>query len=591
MTLVLAFYNYSTSIYKRAGILSLLMLFLHPVINAQSNGSFTVSTNASVVTTSEYFSITYTFKNIKGGDFRPPSFKKNFLQIGNPSRATSTSMINGHVTHEEKIMYQLRARRQGTFTISPAYLTVNNQEFSTDALTIKVVEQKEGEDNTQEVFIRAEPSTLEAFIGQQILLDYTLYTTVDVQRSNILEESEYQGFFVQEIRRFDNRPGQVVEAGVPYTSKVIRRLSLFPQQTGTLTVTPFSMQLGIPKENSGRRQNLFFNREIRSLPVSTGETTINIRPLPDGAPESFSGAVGNYQQLVNINRRQLTTDDALTITITIMGDGDIKRVQAPNLSLPESFELYDPKVLEETTYETNGQTIGKKVFEYLAVPTKEGQFQIQPTFSYFSPDSVSYKTLAEPPYLITVRPGSGVRNNSSNTDISSLSDDDIGPLKLDTRLYKQKTPFHESPLFWILAILPFLLLGSLVSIKLLKNRQQGIDPTLLRSKQARKMAAQRLTTAEQHMKAGQSRAFYDEISKAFLGYACDKLNIPRSSLSKDGLRQKLQELNIPNGLIDTVMEIIRTSEMALFAGQSKAEDMQGIYDKSLKILAEMEEVL
>lgn len=591
MTLVLDINIYSTPIYKRAGIVLFLLLFLYPAINAQNNGSFTVSTNASVVTINEYFSVTYTFKNIKGGDFRPPSFKKDFLQIGNPSRATSTSMINGHVTHEEKIVYQLRARRQGTFTIPPAYLTVKNQELSTDALTIKVAEQKEGEDNAPEVFIRAEPSTLEAFIGQQILLDYKLYTTVDVQRSNILEESEYQGFFVQEIRRFDNRPGQVVEEGIPYTSKVIRRLSLFPQQTGSLTVTPFSMQLGIPKENNGRRQNLFFSREIRSIPVSTGETVINIRPLPDNAPESFSGAVGNYQQLVNINRRQLTTDDALTITITIMGDGDIKRVQAPNLSLPNSFELYDPKVLEEVTYETNGQTIGKKVFEYLAVPTQEGQFQIQPTFSYFNPDSASYKTLEETPYLITVRPGIGTRSNSSNADIASLSDDNIGPLKLDTRLHKQKTPFHQSPSFWILTILPFLLLASLVSIKLLKNRQQNIDPGLLRSKQARKMAAQRLTTAEQHMKAEQSRAFYDEISKAFLGYACDKLHIPRSSLSKDGLRQKLQELNIPIGLIDTVMEIIRTSEMALFAGQAKAEDMQGIYDKSLKVLAEMEQAL
>ena len=571
-------------------VLSLLVVYLGFFMSLKAQ-SFTASINAKQVVVDRHFDLTFTFENINGGDFKPPSFKKDFLQIGGTSRAVSNSMINGKVTRKETISYRLKPRRTGTFTIGAATLTVGGTVLKTDPLTIVVVKgASDGENEEPDVFIRAEPSTTEAFVGQQVFIDYKLYTTVDVERSSILEESEYQGFFAQEIRRFDNRPIQEVIDGVQYTTKVIRRISLFPQQTGKLTITPFSLQLGITTDKNSGRQNFFFNREIRQVPVSTETVSINVFELPDGAPESFTGAVGDYQQIITLNRRTLTTDDALTLKVSIVGDGDIKRVQTPSYEFPPSFEVYEPKVLEEATYESNGGTLGKKVFEYLLVPNQAGKYIFQPAFTYFSPDSLKYITLDASVYEVNVRQGS---NKSSDNFINKTDEDAVTLeyLKLDTRLYKKKAPFFNSLLFWALLCIPFLILSGALIFKTWKNAQQDIDPGLIRRKKAQKVAAQRLAVAETHLKNEDSRPFYDEISKAFLGYVCDKLQVPRSTLTKDGLQQRLTELNQKEELIQKVMEIIRTSEVALFAGQDNKKAMQSIYDKSLQALSEMEDAL
>lgn len=578
---------------RPAAVLKLLLLLLVCLGNSLSlqAQSFTASINAKQVVLDRHFDLTFTFEDISGGDFKPPAFKKDFLQLGGASRAVSNTIINGKVTRKESIIYRLKPRKTGTFTIGAATLEVGGKVFRTNPLTIVVLKGASGNENeVPDVFIRAEPSTTEAFVGQQVFMDYKLYTTVDVERSNILEESEYQGFFAQEIRRFDSRPIQEVIDGVQYTTKVIRRISLFPQQTGKLTITSFSLQLGIATGNKSGRQSFFFNREIRQVPVSTEAVSIDVFELPDGAPESFTGAVGNYQQIIALNRRTLTTDDALTLKVSIVGDGDIKRVQTPNYDFPPSFEVYEPKVLEETTYESNGGTLGKKVFEYLLVPNQAGKYIFQPAFTYFSPDSLKYITLDASTYELTVRQGSNRPSDNfiNKTDEGAAA---LEYLKLDTRLYKKKKPFFNSPLFWALVSIPFLMLSGLLAFKAWKKTQQDVDPGLMRRKKAQKVAAQRLEIAETHLKNEDSRSFYDEISKAFLGYVCDKLQVPRSTLTKDGLQQRLEELNQKEDLVQTVMEIIKTSEVALFAGQDNKAAMQSIYDKSLQALSEMEDAL
>jgi len=569
---------------------SLFLLLLSGIIATQmlNAQSFYASTNAREAVVGSYFDVIFTFENIKGGDFNAPAFKKDFVQVGGPSRSSSTTMINGDVTHTQKIIYRLKPRRVGTFTIAPATLAINGKELKTEPLTIRVVEGSADAGEAPELFIRAEPSTTVAYVGQQVLLDYKLYTTVNVERSSILEESEYQGFYVQEIRRYDSGGMQEVIDGVQYVVKTIRRVSLFPQQTGTLTVTPFSLQLGVPADGSNSRPGFFFSRELRQVPTSTEPVDIKVMPLPENAPPSFTGAVGKYQQIVSLNRRTLTTDDALTMKVQIVGDGDIKRVQQPQFELPESFVVYDPKVLEEVTYEANGATLGRKVFEYLIVPEEKGTFQFEPAFTYFDPDSARYVTIREQSYEIVVRPGSQSGTDNSALDNMAGIDSDIGYLKLDTHLYRPAPPFYETAIFWGMLCLPFLMLGGFWAYQRWKSRQANVDPALMKSKKARREAARRLSTAEKHLKENNSRAFYDEISKAFLGYVCDRLHIPRSSLTKEGLRQKLQELELSSSLVEDVMDIIQTSEVALFAGQGHHEAMQTIYEKSLQALSEME---
>lgn len=564
----------------------LAILLSTGALSAQT--TFEATTDARRVLENSYFEVTFTLSNAQGGQFSPPSFE-NFLVVSGPSQAVSTSMINGQVSRTQAYSYTLKPRRTGTFTIGSASIKVNRTTLQTKPLTIEVVKGRKGEPGAAEqVFIRAEPSTETAYVGQQILLDYKLYTTLDVESFNILEESGYQGFFAQDVRRFNGRVMREVINGVQYTTKVLKRIALFPQQTGQLSIEPMNVQLGVVKEGAKRSRSFFFTPEVRPYPAATETVNIEVLPLPAGAPESFTGAVGDYQIRPDLSSKTATTDDALTLILTVRGSGDIKRVEAPALDLPEGFEVYEPKAVEETNLELNASIEGKKVFEYLLLPKVPGDYEFTPKFTYFSPDSAKYVTLADQSFSLYVKQGTGQPGRAT----ASLNEtEDIGPLMLSPVLTQTRTPFLGSALFWGLLAAPLLLFGGLLGWRRHRARQDDIDPNERRMQAARGVAQERLSLAKSHLKAGDSRAFYDEVSKAILGYVGDKLQIPRSSMSKSSLRQRLQELDLDESLIETVMSIVQDCEMALFAGQADAGKMGTVYERATQAIAGVEKAV
>ncbi|MEI9935422.1 MAG: hypothetical protein WDM71_11375 [Ferruginibacter sp.] len=55
---------------------------------------------------------------------------------------------------------------------------------------------------------------------------------------------------------------------------------------------------------------------IKSTPV-----VINVKPLPDNKPNSFRGAVGNFELSSALDKNNFTTDDAGKLTVTVSGAG------------------------------------------------------------------------------------------------------------------------------------------------------------------------------------------------------------------------------------------------------------------------------
>ncbi len=567
---------------------NLLLIALYSFLPALAwaQPSFTAEADARQVLENSYFNITFTLKDGQGRGFSPPSFE-GFIIVNGPSRSMSTTMFNGEVSRTEGYSYTLKPRRKGTFTIGPASIASGSQKLKTQPVTIEVVEGKPGmQASAQQVFIRAEPQAEEAYIGQQILLDYKLYTTLDVENYNILEESGYPGFFAQDVRRFDGRVMREVINGVQYTTKVLKRIALFPQQTGQLKVDAMSVQLGVVEDGANRRRSFFFSPEVKPIPVTTNEVAISVKPLPAGAPPTFTGAVGEYRLTPQLSSKRATTDDAITLLLTVRGDGDIKRVEAPVLLLPEeAFEVYDPKAIEEGSFETGQEISGKKVFEYLLLPRKPGTFSFTPEFTYFSPDSAAYLTLREGAYTLTITPGSG---QPASADAALSLKEDIGPLMLDPSLVPARRPFLGSATFWGLATAPFVLFFGLMGFRKLQAQRAALSPEERRARDAEEMVRKRLAEAEAYRTAGDSRACYDAISKAMLGFVSDKLGLPRSALTKDSLEQRLQELKMEPSLIQQALQLVQDCELALFAGQASPDRMESTYRRAKEVLAALE---
>jgi len=567
------------------------ILFLPFFLFSQNSISFEAIANAKKVAIGNVFDVTFTLKNARGQNFKAPNFS-SWQVISGPSSSMSTQIINGRMTQEMGYSYTLMPKKQGRFAIGAATIQVNGKTYKTKPLQVQVIKGKNVsslQGTNKEAFVRAEPNVSEAYIGQQVLVDYKLYTVVNIENYQTVAEPEYDGFFAQNIRRFNSAVNQEVIDGVQYTTKVLKRVALYPQQAGIITIEPLRMQLGI--EIPGQRSNgFFFRKKTRAVFVNTDPVEIQVKKLPNNPPISFNGAVGDYRLQSTVTPNSVTTDDAVTVRMRIQGNGDLKRLQAPNLVVPTMFEVYDPTVLQEDLNENQGEFKGTKTFEWLILPKQTGQFIIAPEFTYFNPDSLKYITLKGRSSRVNVGKGTGTSNTNAAQSKKEVQTD-IRFIKLETSLHKRNSSFFGSILFWILAVLPLLgLLGVMLYRQVLSN-QGDMDLTMLKSKQASKIAQQKLSTAKKHLLEGNSKGFYDEVSRASLGYVSDKLNIPNSQLSKNNVREKLTSLNVSLPNIEAFMKILQTCEMALFAGMDNSAAMQEIYQKAIEVIEKIEEEL
>ncbi len=579
----------------------LLFLWLPSLLRSQATVTFDAVTDAKQVLLNSSFEVNFLLKNANGTDFSPPDFE-GFRVLSGPNTTSSMQIVNGRVSREMGYSYMLQPKRTGKISIGSAAISANGKKMTTQALQVEVVKSASGISGSKgknespgskkqqyDLFVRAIPSTTNAYIGEQIRLDYKLYTAVQVDGYDIPQEPDYPGFFVQEIRRFDTRTSRETVNGKEYVTVLLRRLALFPQQAGKLSVPPLTLQLTVVNDEGAFGS--FFSRGVKPVMFTTDEVDLNIEALPPGAPEDFSGAVGKYECSASINRNSATTDDAVAVTMVISGNGDQKRALSPPLLLSDSFEVYAPKILDDNSNDNSGEISGKKVVEHLVLPKYPGTYNLTPSFSYFDPNKKEYVTLKQGPFPLRVRQGSDRHANVDDQKEKQQPGSDIRYLKTETTLRKKSSPFVGSALFWMLTALPVLAFFGLFFYKKNKERHLITDSILLKSSLANKEAQRRLLTAGQHLRSGSSRAFYDEVSKASLGYICDKLNIPLATLTKDNVREKLQSLAVGEALVADFMRILQTCEMALFAGMDNAEPMQVTYDKAVAVISGMEEGL
>ncbi|MDZ4682618.1 MAG: BatD family protein [Saprospiraceae bacterium] len=568
-------------------ILVQLSLSMPCVAGAQDNSVFEARSDARQIVLGGFFEVVFTLKNAAGDNFQPPGFS-DFQVISGPNALRSTSIVKGRVFREMGFAYTLAPKRIGKFTIGSATIRVDGQTLRTQPLRVEIVKaKKEKEKGGEQVFLRAELDTKEAYPGQQILLDYKLYfKDKNIEASDIVLESDYQGFFARDIRRYDTRRSQEVINGQQYTVLTIKRVALFPQRIGQLSIDGLSMQLGILEEAppSNNFPSLFFNRQLTRVAVTSEPVTISIKPLPDGAPELFSGAVGTYEMTTSLSRTELSTDDALSVRLAVRGNGDNKRIQPPSLIFPKVFEVYEPKIVEEVAFDQDGQLMNETVFEFLLLPTTAGTFSIAPKLGVFDPSTNKYTTVQDETVEVTVTQGKGIRQPMEPDGFEALKDDPAS-------FANAGVPWtYVKGLLWI--VLGVLLIAGMVwGRKYFRKLSEQRTAAEMHLERAEKIAKSHLSTAQGHLQIGQSSAFYEEVSRALLGYACRKFNIPLAELNRENLQQKLRETSLPPEQIAQFSQLVKTCDMALYAGMDNAPKMEETYKNAQAILVEMERFL
>lgn len=602
--------------------LFIAMLALLGTVTAQAQVTFRASAPGTVVN-GQQFRLTYTL-NKEGKDLRLPSDMSGFDILFGPSvsQSYSSQTINGKTTSESSVSYTyiLMPKKEGTFTIGAASINVDGANYKSNAVSVKVIAESQvpksqsgnnggGQSNSNQgtavapnvkstdAFIRAIVSKSNIYEQEGFTVTFRLYTTLNVTDLGKIQFPEFEGFMVEEVDLPVNQQMRIENFnGRNYYTADLRKTLLFPQRSGKMTIPSgrLEMVFSVP---SGRTVDSFFGSQEVNVDVKkaliTNPVTVDVKPLPAGKPDTFTGAVGQFTFRPSITTQQTRANEPVTITLDISGTGNLKLIQNPKVEFPSNFETYDPTVNNNVQVTTNGLTGTRKV-EYLFIPRYEGKYTIPPiAFSYFDLGSKTYKTVKSPEYNLQVAKGDPSKANAANyvNQQNVEVEQDIRFLKTHAPVYKSKNSyFTGSPGYWLWYAIPLALLIAFYIVNR-KQAKQNANIALLRNKRANKVATKRLKVAEKYLKEHNKEPFYEEVLRALWGYFSDKLSIPVAQLSRENVGAELAKHGVGEGLIAQFMRILDTCEFARYAPAESDAAMDNLYNETVDAIGNMENQL
>ncbi len=567
---------------------------------AQQNVAFEATTDRKLVAIGERFQIKFTLKNAKGSQFVPPNF--DAFNSGGVSRMFGSSGMNGVWSSTETYIYTLQAKQEGTFNIGVASINAAGKVLKTQPVSIVVTKAQVpsnsadlSKNTSEKVFIRAEVSRHLAYIGQQLTLEYRLYRRVNLNALNLIKESDYAGFFKQPINEFDHTESQVTLGGKRYVVSMLAKVALLGQQSGKFSIEPFTLEVGVLSSGDEADPMIPFFNHAEPMTVRANAVEIEVKDLPQNHQlSSFNGAIGKYTAKWELTPAtgNATTDEVLSLKLKLIGNGDAKRSLAPALAPIAGLELYEPKVIQEQSYEQQGEIVTDKTIEYLIAPRKAGNYTINPAFTYFDPEKNDFQTLTTAPLALNITQGSNPIPLLANKDSSTVALRDILPMRTLARLDSARAPFFASFSFWIWSLLPFLFLAFAVAYKRYRTQQAQRDEKDIKSENAKRIAKKRLEKAAEYLQANQARSFYDNLSRTLYGYLGDKLQIAPADFAKSTVAERMAQANIPSANIETLKDLLQRCEMALFANQGNdLATMNDNYQRALQLINDIEQQL
>lgn len=586
-----------------------VLLFITALGNYLLAQKLTAQASKTSVAVGEPFQVTFSL-NGSGTDMKI-AHMNDFEIFQGPFNSSSMSVNNGVVTQSYSLTYVIGAKREGKLVLGPATIVVNGNTVQSNTLNIEVSKASSNPGNSRQgntpdqsnvksggdnLFLIAQPSKTKVYIGEELTLIHKLYFKVDIVRYSVSKMPAMDGCFVQDGKVAT--PAAEMVDGERYMGGELKKTYIVPQRTGKITIDPMEADFVVRQQSNRRPRDIFeqlmgtgyeeVKYKLRSKPV-----TIEVMPLPEeGKPENFSGAVGNYTFKATLSKDKIKANEAINLTVTVSGKGNIKLVDPLKINFPEDFETYDPKITQSTA-NTEGLG-GTKTFDYLLIPRHEGDYKIdQLNFSYFDPAKKEYVVLPSPEFTIHVEKGDPRDANANvytpqNKEEVKVLGDDIRYIKTNRpEFHSSEDHFFGSGGFYTLLILPILAFIAFVFIRK-KNIEKNSDIVAVRERKATKMARKRLIIAEQNLKTSNKEQFYIEISQALYGYVSDKLNISVANLTKENISNALKTKGAREETIAQLIQTIDICEYARYAPNAVSGDLHSIYNNTVELITKLE---
>ena len=538
------------------------------------------------------------FKMNKDGDnFSPPTFN-GFRVVGGPNQSVSNSWINGVRTFSKTYSYFLTPEKKGNYTIGQASIEIDGDIYKTLPVKVQVTEAVEsslspGSPSSvvdDDIELSIEISKSNPYLNEPISVEFKLLFNPKINVTNLgeIDNPEFKNFWSQNIKIPRLEIKSTSYKGQRYNYVTWKKALLFPQKAGDLELLPLTLDVTIDVPTNRRD---FFGNTIytqTSKKVASRKRIIKVKNFPEnGKPESFNGAVGNFDISLNSSKSQLKATESFQLEFKVNGNGNLKLFSLPEIIVPSSLEKYAPEFKEKINTSLSGMN-GEISNIYTIVPQYQGKYPIPPVeFSFFNPKTEQYVTLYSNESIVDVLDGP-TRLSESNVQASNpvsnsiTSTDQFNFIKLSSDFIQidRKNIIDSKKILITLFLIPIIIL--VLAIIYFNLRNKKVSENILKSRDADLLARQYLNNAKIDMNNKDS--FYASLENALFNFIKSKYLIEREDFSKDRLKSILEKNKISDNIIEDLIDIINSCELARYT-PTTTEGMDQDYEKAVKVIS------
>lgn len=595
--------------------ITILIDALYPMAGNAQSMSVSVPSHVSV---GENFRLSYTINTQEVENFRAGNIPEAIEVIAGPytSSQSSFQMVNGHTSSSSSVTYTytLYASKNGTYTIPAAHARVNGRIISSRAVKVTVsgtARQSNGAPQMHDdyageaqmrksgsrisgndLFIKVSANKRRVHEQEPILLTYKVYTLVDLTQ---LEGNmpDLTGFHTQEVKLPQQKNFHVEKVnGKNYRCVTWSQYVMYPQVTGKLEIPSITFKGIVVQQNRAVDPfEAFFNGGSGYVEVKRNivapRLTVQVDPLPK-RPSDFSGGVGKFNLSASVNHTEVKAGEPISMRVVVGGIGNLKLIKEPSVVFPKDFDKYDAKITDKTKLTENGVE-GNMIYDILAVPRNQGQYEIPPIeFTYYDTGQNAYRTIKTQAFKINVKKGDG--KGSSVEDYRQEENDIRGLKQQKVRMHRVDEFFFGSTQYWVSLLVP--LLAFIILLVVFRKRAlDHADIVKMRGKKANKVATKRLKKARNLMSQNKQAEFYDEVLHALWGYVGDKLNMPVEKLAHENIADNLQRQSVDGKTIDTFISALDECEFERYAPGDPSGNMNKTIDSAMTAIMEIENVM
>lgn len=313
----------------------------------------------------------------------PDLSKFNIIGSGSVNNTYIDPATNTVITQRVSQL-ALEPKQKGKIKIGSVLVTVNNKIYKTEPfdILVKDVEKKAVASASNDVYLNMEIEDRDVYQDQPTVAVLKVYS------KNMDNFRKVKNIRLPEQDNINVHPVNFTKSEIDpssgygnMASQVLAVFMVFPNEAGYVEVPSVSASI-----NTYSNKNKIVSNKVK----------LNVRKLPEGSPECFKNAVGNFNVSVyNASKEKVEVKKPINVVIKVSGEGNLSDMELPKIVESPDYDIFAPKITSNVAPGTTGIK-GEILANYVVIPKKAGDIFIKTEqFAFFNPASKEYTDLGQ----------------------------------------------------------------------------------------------------------------------------------------------------------------------------------------------------